>query len=212
VNWQNHWFVQLPSTQAWLRERARELPAGTCVVARTQTQGQGREQRRWESADGGLYFSFLLKPATLLPDLPWVLWWAVLATLETETQQVFQLKAPNDILSGGAKIAGLLIDSRITDSAPDYYICGVGINLNQLRFSSELADKVTSLKLISGRSWLLTDFLEAFQTQFHSLLNLSTSKTFAEYLLLTLGKRQVQISYNGAESMALKEYWHEQRK
>jgi len=211
VNWQNHWFAQLPSTQTWLREQARELPDGTCVVAQTQTQGQGREQRNWESAVGGLYFSFLIKPATLLPDLPWVLWWAVLATLETETQQVFQLKAPNDILSGGAKIAGLLIDSRITGSEPDYYLCGVGINLNQTGFSPELAVRATSLRQISGRTWSRADFLAAFQAQFQSLLTLAASAVFSAHLLQALGERQVQISYNGAESMALKEYWHDRQ-
>ncbi|HEY7862175.1 MAG TPA: hypothetical protein VIE39_00855, partial [Thermoanaerobaculia bacterium] len=41
---------------------ARGAPHGTVVLAKAQSAGKGRWGRRWESAEGGLYLSLVIRP------------------------------------------------------------------------------------------------------------------------------------------------------
>ena len=51
------------STNVEARRRAEaDAPDGTLIQALTQTQGRGRRGRRWESPEGNLYMSLILKP------------------------------------------------------------------------------------------------------------------------------------------------------
>ncbi|MBF2053036.1 MAG: biotin--[acetyl-CoA-carboxylase] ligase [Candidatus Sericytochromatia bacterium] len=211
MKWQTRRFVDLPSTQSWLKQHAAELPEGTCIYARQQSAGQGRQTRTWHSAAGGLYFSFLLKPASLLPELPWALWWACLQTLEKNSGLTFQLKAPNDILWQKHKLAGMLVDSQIQGLEPQYYICGVGFNLNQIQIDIS-EQSACSLWQITKKIWSLESFLVSFQDHFAANYQLLTNSTaFERSLLLALGERKVQISYNKTNEILFKEYWHEYR-
>ncbi len=45
-------------------------PEGVVVVARSQRQGRGQRGRVWASPEGGLYFSFLLRPASAQNEWP----------------------------------------------------------------------------------------------------------------------------------------------
>lgn len=206
--WQCFWFDALDSTQIWLSERAQDLPSRCCVTALRQTAGLGRQQRRWASEAGGLYASLLLKPDRLLPELPWALWWALLEALERETGLTIELKAPNDLLLQGRKLAGQLIDSKLLGTYPQYYLCGFGINLNQTVFSAELAESAISLYQATGRTWPLETMLETVLACFDARLSLLGTDRFGPALLEALGKRSVRISYNGPESISLEEYWH----
>lgn len=201
-------FGELDSTQRALVAQATELPAGSCFVAERQTAGHGREARSWASAPGGLYASFLLKPPGLLPELPWALNWAVLEALEHQTGLELTLKAPNDVLGQGRKLAGMLIDSRILGLRPEYYVCGLGINLNQRRFDAALADRAVSLFQLTGREWepesVLAGVLKVFAEKY-AWLGLAE---FERRLLGCLGRRRVQLGYNGQEFTSFEEYWH----
>lgn len=199
-------FDSLDSTQSYLRAHS-ELPEGTCVVARLQSAGQGREGRHWQSEPGGLYCSFLLKPQEILPDLPWALLWAVWESLEQQTGLKLSLKMPNDILYGMQKLAGMLIDSRIQGSKPEYYLCGLGINLNQRSFPPELEQEATSLAQVTQTNWDPDRVLEQVLNCFEEKYRFLQASDFAEHLLQALETRTVRISYNGPE-IAFKEYWH----
>ena len=168
IHWQIQRFEQLDSTQTWLQQRASQLPEGTVVVAEQQLQGHGRASHNWLSEAGGLYVSWLLKPERLLPELPWVLLLAVCRALETETGFALRLKAPNDLLLQGRKLAGMLIDGAIQGERPLFYVCGLGVNLNQRDFSD--LPEATSLWLASGQRWsetkLLQTILAAFATDY----------------------------------------------
>src|SRR5262249_13502013 len=58
-------YDTVPSTNAALRQLAREgAPAGTVVLAETQTAGRGRAGKPWFSPPGvNLYASVLFRPA-----------------------------------------------------------------------------------------------------------------------------------------------------
>lgn len=187
---------------------AGQLPEGSCYLARRQLAGHGREARGWESAEGGLYASFLLKPERLLPELPWALWWASLEALEALSGLSLTLKAPNDLLVEGRKLAGMLIDSRILQSRPLYYVCGIGVNLNQQRFGPDLEGHAVSLCQLTGRRWEPEAVLRALLLRFGEVYALLRQGGFAPALLAALGQRQVQIGYNGREFTLFEEYWH----
>lgn len=97
---------------------AREMPIGSVVVADHQTAGRGRLERRWEAPPGtALLVSFVLHRNPLLSLA------AGVAAAEACSPAV-RLKWPNDLLLGGRKLGGILVEV-----APDRAICGIGINL-----------------------------------------------------------------------------------
>jgi BirA family biotin operon repressor/biotin-[acetyl-CoA-carboxylase] ligase len=97
---------------------ARDLPLGSVVVANHQTAGRGRLEHRWEAPPGtALLASFVLAPNPLLSLA------AGLAAAEACAQGV-RLKWPNDLLLGGRKVGGILVEATAAKA-----ICGIGINL-----------------------------------------------------------------------------------
>lgn len=129
-------------------------PEGTLLFAERQTAGRGRLQRPWDSAPGlGLWFSLLLRlpvnDATI-PSLSAFAAVAVVRTLRTLGLGGAGIKAPNDVLVGGKKVAGILIETR-PGSAP-FAVAGIGLNVNHREgdFPPELRDRATSLALASG--------------------------------------------------------------
>ncbi len=205
MNWLLRRFEEIDSTQTWLLEQAEHLPEGTCVVAGRQFAGVGRQQRSWQSESGGLYVSFLLKPERLLPELPWALAWALLDGLEAQTGLEIELKAPNDLILNNRKLAGMLIDSRLVDMRPLYYVCGFGVNLNQTSFSQNPG---ISLLQITGQHWQPEQVLQGLLKRFAEIYALLLKGDFAAGILAALSGRQVRIGYNVPDTILFEEYWH----
>jgi BirA family biotin operon repressor/biotin-[acetyl-CoA-carboxylase] ligase len=122
----------LPSTMEVAREEARRgTEEGTVVVAGEQTAGRGRLGRTWLSPRGSLAVSIVLRPAlSHLPGLVMVASLATVCAIEAVTGLSPRLKWPNDVLIGGKKICGILIESDLRGNAVDYAILGLGINVN----------------------------------------------------------------------------------
>jgi len=108
------------------------LPSAV-IIAREQFAGRGRGPKSWHSpADKGIYTTTLhTRPSSELGLLPLEV--AVLvATFLRETYGVdAQIKWPNDILVGGKKIAGILLEARTHHDAA-YTLIGIGINIERL--------------------------------------------------------------------------------
>jgi BirA family biotin operon repressor/biotin-[acetyl-CoA-carboxylase] ligase len=126
---------------------------GDVHVARVQTRGRGRRGAAWwSSPDEGLYASVLLlpPPPTLHPAGVTVaaglaVWDAVRALGLVRPK----LKWPNDVLASGAKLAGVIAETRGLDPAAPHFVVGIGVNIAQRRFPPELEREraVTSLAL-----------------------------------------------------------------
>ena len=100
------------------QDAARDLPIGSVVVAEHQTQGRGRQEHTWQAPAGtALLVSFVLAPNPLLSLA------AGVAAAEACDQEV-RLKWPNDLLLGGRKVGGILVEAT-----PVKAVCGIGINL-----------------------------------------------------------------------------------
>ena len=98
------------------------------VRAGNQTKGRGRRGREWAPKKGNLYASGLYPWAVdpgLKPLSSFVVALAPAQTLEHYIDpDLIRLKWPNDVLVGGAKIAGILLEA-----GEGWLIIGVGLNL-----------------------------------------------------------------------------------
>jgi BirA family biotin operon repressor/biotin-[acetyl-CoA-carboxylase] ligase len=117
------------NSEALALARAGE-PAPFWMTARAQTAGRGRRGRSWVSPPGNLHATLLLRdpaPAPLAPQLSFVAALAVHDAVTTfaAARAPLLLKWPNDVLYGGAKLAGVLIEG---EGAPLLVAIGIGIN------------------------------------------------------------------------------------
>jgi BirA family biotin operon repressor/biotin-[acetyl-CoA-carboxylase] ligase len=101
---------------------------GDWLVALEQTAGKGRQGREWVTKSGNFFGSTLV---SLGPDDPPAQSLSLatgLALIEAVNgavpDQALLLKWPNDLLLGGAKIAGILLERQ-----GDRVVAGFGVNL-----------------------------------------------------------------------------------
>lgn len=119
------------STNTLLLERAQAgAPSGSVLACERQTAGRGRRGRAWCSAPGaGLTFSVLWRfpPETPLSGLSLAVGVALARALENFGAAGIGLKWPNDVLAGGRKLAGVLIEMATAE--PGAMVIGVGLNV-----------------------------------------------------------------------------------
>jgi BirA family biotin operon repressor/biotin-[acetyl-CoA-carboxylase] ligase len=128
-------LASVSSTMDIVDEEARAgAPEGLVVVADEQTAGRGRSGRNWSAPPGSsLLCSVLLRPPvppSRLGPLPLLIGVAVAEAIETVAATTCALKWPNDVLIDGRKVAGILIQSRLSESRVEYVNVGIGINLD----------------------------------------------------------------------------------
>jgi BirA family biotin operon repressor/biotin-[acetyl-CoA-carboxylase] ligase len=106
---------------------------GLMVTAEVQTAGRGRHGRTWVSPHGNLHVSFVLRPPVkpaVAGEFGFGIAVAVAETIERLAHGVdAKCKWPNDVLAGGHKVAGILLESRGTPETLDWLIAGIGLNV-----------------------------------------------------------------------------------
>lgn len=137
---QRAWFKcevhdHLESTNSYLMKKATAGAAhATCVVTNLQTKGRGRRGRSWQAGLGAsLTFSLLWRfqcGASALSGLSLAVGVALIRALHQLGVDTAKLKWPNDVLIGGDKLAGILIELQGDMEGPSAAVIGVGINLN----------------------------------------------------------------------------------
>lgn len=110
-------------------------PGRLWITAARQMQGKGRQGRPWVSEPGNLFASLLLidpaHNASALGTLPLAIACAVhaaLAGLPGMTRHDLAIKWPNDILAGGKKISGILLESAMLGEGKLAVAIGIGVN------------------------------------------------------------------------------------
>ena len=132
------------------------IPEFTVWQTHCQTAGRGQGDNRWESEPGqNITCSILLHP-DFLParnqfELSQAIALAVCRMLDSFTTDV-TVKWPNDIYAGQRKIAGILIENRLTGKRIVSSVIGIGLNVNQQRFLSDAPNPV-SLSQLTGRTY-----------------------------------------------------------
>lgn len=157
------------STNSVLLDRAQQgAPSGSVVVSERQSAGRGRRGRSWLSAPGdSLTFSLLWRfPADMPPPagLSLAVGVATARVLEGVGAAGVQLKWPNDILAGRAKLGGILIE---TWSSAGRHVAVIGIGLNvrlSERIAAAVGDAAAALEafmsFVPSRNLLLASLLD----------------------------------------------------
>lgn len=164
-----HRFESLDSTseEAFRRLEAGQANHGDVFVARSQTRGRGRRGRPWTTTPGdSIALSVVVRPRhpvhpallTLLGGL------SVLDVAHRAGVEEARLKWPNDLLARGAKLAGVLVESRGFEPTRPCFVLGIGFNVRQREFPPELRAEraVTSLALAGSPA--TTEQAEAWLT------------------------------------------------
>lgn len=123
-------------------------PHGALALCGRQTAGRGRRGRSWISGEGALCMSLLLRPAFALEFAPrYVIATAlgVCRALRSFGANAL-IKWPNDILAGGRKLCGILLEA----DPSGFVVAGIGVNVNQRDFPADIADTADSLMTVTG--------------------------------------------------------------
>jgi len=151
---------------------------GMAIFTADQQKGKGQRGKTWEAAkDQSLALSILIKRDFVTVQLQFLL--SALIALGTRawlatqvaTDQ-FRIKWPNDLYWNHQKIGGILIENIVTSGGEwNWAIVGIGINLNQGQFPSNLPNPVSLFQLNRKKSEpenaanslceFLSDFLQA---------------------------------------------------
>lgn len=211
------WLAETGSTNAdaaaWAASGA---PEGAVVGAEHQTAGRGRHGRAWADAPGlDLLFSVVLRPALPPERLGLIPLAAGVAVAEAVAPWVApvapRLKWPNDVLLGGRKSAGLLLEGQLASGGGPggaTLVLGLGLNVNQPDFPPEVAGRATSLALEVGRPLprapLLADLLLALERRYDALIQGDAAGVCAAFEALMTGlgsEATVAFAEDGAPAL-----------
>jgi BirA family transcriptional regulator, biotin operon repressor / biotin---[acetyl-CoA-carboxylase] ligase len=166
-------FPTIDSTNTLaMREAEQGQEGGTVYLADEQTIGRGRGAHEWHSAAGsGLYVSILLRPAIAPADILWLslaTGLAVQAAVRDVTSLAPDIRWPNDLLLSGRKMGGILTELNAEVARVRHAVIGIGLNVHQPSFPTELAALATSLKLETGKEWSRQELLVALLHHLHN--------------------------------------------
>ena len=122
---------------------------GTVLVSEIQTKARGRSGKKWESPDGGIWMSLILRPQVppakigLITIATGVAIAKSIRTLGLDAK----IKWPNDVLIHGDKISGVLTEVNATFNEIDWVVVGIGIdsNIKLEDFSEDVRAGTTTL-------------------------------------------------------------------
>ncbi|HSM75380.1 MAG TPA: biotin--[acetyl-CoA-carboxylase] ligase [Desulfobacterales bacterium] len=203
-----HYHPRVDSTMTVARTLARaSCPHMTVVVAGCQQRGRGRLQRVWRSAEGGLYFTLVLRL-----DLPPVLAqranFAASLVLARTLQELYgvpaQVKWPNDILVAERKLCGMLSEMEVEGDLAAFINIGIGVNVNHDPSGEE--PMATSLAALLGRPVSRRELLACFLDRLEQRLQQpELADVIAEWKTqsATLGRRvRIVTTRETAEGLA----------
>ena len=174
------------------------------VIALSQSNGKGTNNRKFFSPKGGVYLSVKIKnPNFSAEKLSLVTPYFAVVTLKA-IELVAKIKAEikwvNDVYIKGKKVAGILCESKIENDKIEYIVIGVGINVKKQNFPKFILNSPTSIEeetnelidynrliaeLLKGandleRSILAKDFISIYKENFYLLDKSVTAKINGE--------------------------------
>ena len=125
-------YVYVPRCETTQRLLADDAPEGAVAVTDEQLAGRGRLGRTWTAPFGtAILLSVVLRPgapAARWPELMPLAAAACAEAIAAAAGLAAAVKEPNDVLAGGAKVAGMLAETR-----EGRVVLGIGVNVNQTR-------------------------------------------------------------------------------
>jgi len=114
----------------WLRSGG---PEGGVVIAERQTRGRGRHGRAWASPRGGLWMSVAVRPEMEMASAGRLGVGLAIATAEAVRAEAgcdVGLKWPNDVVLGGRKLGGVLVETESDGGRVGAAVLSLGLNVN----------------------------------------------------------------------------------
>ena len=194
------------STNRYARALAADgAEQGTLVVADEQTAGRGRRGRGWISPAGeGIFMTMILRPHAHPSHVAQLSLQTAMARAISRVCEVdARIKWPNDIVCGGKKICGMLLEMNADEQSVHDVVAGIGINVHQKAFEGDVAKTASSLDLLTGKTVCRADVVRAFLEEYEVVDELA--KQGSEALMnvyrqhsATLGQRVQVISATGS--------------
>lgn len=168
---------EIDSTNAYLKREYQNFDNLSFVSASYQTSGKGRENRVWKSnKNENALFSYIVKDKKLISSYSCLsIYTAMLVAdfIEKIGIKNVTIKWPNDVYVNGKKICGILLEGNV----PNYVIVGVGLNVLQKEFPSDLRHPATSLFLEKNDVKNVKEILDILINKIYAFwLNFSTKK------------------------------------
>lgn len=134
--------------------RGNSIASGTIIIADQMAGSRGRFHRSWYAPTGGLWLTIIIAN-TLLPEFSRLLPLAIGIGC-CETIRHFDIPAAakwvNDVHLNNRKLSGVLIETMVLpQTAEEFFLVGVGINVNNTEFPPELADTATAMCTCLGQ-------------------------------------------------------------
>jgi BirA family biotin operon repressor/biotin-[acetyl-CoA-carboxylase] ligase len=196
------YFPELGSTNdralQWAQEGATDL---SLVVADFQTQGRGRNGRQWVTKPGtSLAVSVIFRP-TYLEEMHITRFTALAALGLIETLQKFgcqsEIKWPNDVLLGGKKVAGVLVEGDWEGDRLNALVVGMGVNItaDAVQNLADLRYPATSVESILGASVNRWEILQGVVQSMQSLRKIIFKDEFLNQWNAHLAFRGQRVSF-----------------
>jgi BirA family biotin operon repressor/biotin-[acetyl-CoA-carboxylase] ligase len=125
---------EIDSTNAEARRRAEAGEGGPLwITALRQNAGHGRRGRAWETGEGNLAATLLMLTERPPAEAAQISFVAALAVADLARAhlpaELIRLKWPNDVMVGGRKVSGILVESGRRADGALWLATGIGVNL-----------------------------------------------------------------------------------
>ena len=191
-------LTEVDSTNIYAMNQVKTNLAGhgAAFLAQKQWAGKGQMGKVWEAQSGqNILLSLVLDPKKLVfngsdLDPSIVSMFIAVGTFNFFTRyggDETRIKWPNDIYWRDRKAAGILIENSFRGPIWQWSIAGMGVNINQTNFGTEL-NKAVSLKQITGKTYLVKDLAVELCKHIQDALD----------ILVTQGPDVLNTLYNNA--------------
>lgn len=161
----------IDSTNNYLIDKSKRerIFEGEVLLAHFQTNGRGQRESSWESSPGeNLMCSIFALPNFLNGDNFFLISKAIALAIkevveEICTDDLVEVKWPNDIYVNRKKIGGILIENQFKGTTIKQSVIGVGLNVNQTNFENQNA---TSIKLLTSEQFSIKEVLKLILQRF----------------------------------------------
>ena len=195
--------VDSTNNYAMARAHAGLAKQGDAFFAHTQTHGKGQRGKLWQTGTAeNIAISIVIDPEPLQQHQQCYLSVAVaLACFDFFNKYAgdeTKIKWPNDLYWRDRKAGGVLIETVLRGNNWKWAVVGIGVNINQAKFSEELKNPV-SLKQITGKNFEVVELAKELHLLVMKRVNEINENSFGILL-----KEYNQLLYKLNEKIALK--------
>ncbi|MCY7420646.1 MAG: biotin--[acetyl-CoA-carboxylase] ligase [Chitinophagaceae bacterium] len=187
-------FIQLfevdsTNNYAMAQVQASLAVHGTAWFAHQQTSGKGQRGKAWLSNEKeNIILSFAIDPSPLFIRDQFVIS-AITALACVDLFKRYnindvKIKWPNDVFCGDRKAGGILIENVIQGQNWKFSIVGIGININQTNFATDIVN-ATSLAVLTGEQYdpvlLAQELCSIFEKRWSTIISGNFQDIMKEY-------------------------------